>query len=71
MDKERGTPGVNALSDMQSATNAGGWDTTAGYVTQNLATGPRRVLKLYQLKLYTRLWNKNLKTACQNTLPPF
>ena len=37
-----GTPGVNGLSEMPSATNARGWDIMAGYVASNLKTGPSR-----------------------------
>ena len=42
---------MNALPKMLSATNAREWDSMAGYVAPNLRTGPRRVLKLYQVKL--------------------
>ena len=57
VDRVPGTPAVNALPKMLSAANAKGWD-TAGYVTPNLEIGLSSVLKLFQLKLYTRLGNK-------------
>ena len=69
-EKVPGSPAVNALQEILSATNARGWDTLAGCVTLNLGTGSSRVLKLYQLKLHARLRNKSLKTACQNTVLP-
>ena len=67
-DRVQGTPGMNALPKMLIATNARGWDTMSGYATPNLETGSNRVLKLYWSKVYTRLGNKNMKTACQVTL---